>query len=71
MKSKENTMSRIRDWPRRLRNLVGTLACVEMLGAAILSASAGHPHDRCVATFSVEPNDLNKAADRPTRQSGF
>ena len=64
-------MSRFRDWPRRLRNLVGALACVEMLGAAILSASTQHPHDRCVATFSVELGDLDKAADRPTRQSDF
>jgi hypothetical protein len=69
MKSKENTMSRNGTWPRRLCNLVGALACVEMLGAALFSASAQHPHDRCTATFSVEPNDLNKAANRTARQS--
>ena len=62
-------MNRIRGWPRRLRNLVGALACVEMLGAALFGASAQRPHDRCTATFSVEPNDLNKTADRPARQS--
>ncbi len=65
-------MSYVGSCSMRVPITIGAVASLMVIGTALLAAFAGdfkeRPRDRCTASFSIEPRDLNdKAVDPPAQ----